>query len=44
MSNRPKACQRLANNMKIEAVMNLEDYIRDLDPELQEKARACATA
>ena len=43
MSNRPKACQRLANNMRIEAAMNLEDYIKDLDPELQEKARACGS-
>ena len=24
--------------------MNLEDYIKDLDPELQEKARACGSA
>ena len=23
--------------------MNLEDYIKDLDPELQEKARACGS-
>jgi predicted RNA-binding Zn-ribbon protein involved in translation (DUF1610 family) len=27
-----------------EAVMNLEDYIKDLDPELQERARACGSA
>ena len=24
--------------------MNLEDYIKDLDPELQERARACGSA
>ncbi|MDO4851107.1 MAG: hypothetical protein Q4A93_04530 [Actinomycetota bacterium] len=30
--------------MRIEAVMNLEDYIKDLSPELQEKARACGSA
>ena len=24
--------------------MNLEDFIKDLDPELQEKARACGSA
>ncbi|MDO4851108.1 MAG: Nif11-like leader peptide family natural product precursor [Actinomycetota bacterium] len=30
-------------NPEKEAAMNLEDYIKDLDPELQEKARACGS-
>ena len=30
-------------NPEKEAVMNLEDYIKDLSPELQEKARACGS-